>query len=126
MVGAMHADIIGRHGKAPFGTIVTVTLRNGTGRSVRVKIIDNGPNSRLTDRVIDLSRGAFKKLVGSLKFPETPVSVSDSPRSCFFPSALSEGGLRTTPKRSIVLPEDGPSHSSPRPSLARSVVTPPS
>jgi rare lipoprotein A len=47
------------HPSLPFGTVVKVT-RTDTGRSVRVVIDDRGPHAK--GRVIDLAKGAARKL----------------------------------------------------------------
>ncbi|MBX3205537.1 MAG: septal ring lytic transglycosylase RlpA family protein [Labilithrix sp.] len=49
------------HRKLPFGTWVEVR-RIDTGRAVRVRINDRGPNGRAAHRVIDLSRRAAEEL----------------------------------------------------------------
>ena len=72
----------------------------------------------LASRANESARCVKIKLGFSFRLPLLLPS-STSPRSLF------RGGLRDTPKRSIVIPDDGPNHSSPRPSLPRSVVTPP-
>lgn len=49
------------HKKLPFGTWVEVR-RIDTGRTVRVRINDRGPNGRAAHRIIDLSRRAAEEL----------------------------------------------------------------
>lgn len=49
------------HKKLPFGTWVDVT-RPDTGRTVRVRINDRGPNGRAAHRLIDLSQRAAEEL----------------------------------------------------------------
>jgi rare lipoprotein A len=49
------------HKKLPFGTWVEVR-RIDTGRTVRVRINDRGPNGRAASRIIDLSRRAAEEL----------------------------------------------------------------
>lgn len=49
------------HKKLPFGTWVEVR-RVDTGRAVRVRINDRGPNGRAAHRVIDLSQRAAEEL----------------------------------------------------------------
>jgi len=49
------------HKKLPFGTWVEVR-RIDTGRSVRVRINDRGPNGRAAHRIIDLSQRAAEEL----------------------------------------------------------------
>ena len=49
------------HKQLPFGTWVEVR-RIDTGRSVRVRINDRGPNGRAQSRIIDLSRRAAEDL----------------------------------------------------------------
>jgi rare lipoprotein A len=49
------------HKKLPFGTWVDVT-RPDTGRTVRVRINDRGPNGRAAHRLIDLSARAAQEL----------------------------------------------------------------
>jgi rare lipoprotein A len=49
------------HKRLPFGTWVEVR-RIDTGRTVRVKINDRGPNGRAQNRIIDLSRRAAEEL----------------------------------------------------------------
>lgn len=49
------------HKKLPFGTWVDVTRRD-TGRTVRVRINDRGPNGRAAHRIIDLSQRAAAEL----------------------------------------------------------------
>ena len=49
------------HKKLPFGTWVDVT-RPDTGRTVRVRINDRGPNGRAAHRIIDLSQRAAEVL----------------------------------------------------------------
>lgn len=51
--------MIAAHRTLPFGTWVTVTVL-GTGRSLRVRIVDRGPFVR--GRCIDLSAGAARAL----------------------------------------------------------------
>lgn len=51
----------GAHKQLPFGTWVEVR-RLDTGRTVRVRINDRGPNGRAAARVIDLSRRAAEDL----------------------------------------------------------------
>ncbi len=47
----------------PFGSTIRVT-RISTGNSVLVRINDRGPNERLSDRIIDLTKGAMFALGG--------------------------------------------------------------
>ncbi len=49
------------HKRLPFGTWVEVR-RVDTGRSVRVRINDRGPNGRAAHRIIDLSQRAAEEL----------------------------------------------------------------
>jgi rare lipoprotein A len=49
------------HRKLPFGTWVEVR-RIDTGRTVRVRINDRGPNGRAAHRIIDLSQRAAEQL----------------------------------------------------------------
>ncbi len=49
------------HKKLPFGTWVEVR-RIDTGRTVRVRINDRGPNGRAAHRIIDLSQRAAEQL----------------------------------------------------------------
>ena len=49
------------HKKLPFGTLVEVR-RIDTGRTVRVRINDRGPNGRAAHRIIDLSQRAAEEL----------------------------------------------------------------
>jgi rare lipoprotein A len=49
------------HKTLPFGTWVDVR-RVDTGRSVRVRITDRGPNGHAANRIIDLSRRAAEEL----------------------------------------------------------------
>lgn len=49
------------HKQLPFGTWVEVR-RVDTGRTVRVRINDRGPNGKAKSRVIDLSRRAAEEL----------------------------------------------------------------
>jgi rare lipoprotein A len=49
------------HKKLPFGTWVEVR-RVDTGRTVRVRINDRGPNGRAASRIIDLSRRAAEEI----------------------------------------------------------------
>ncbi len=49
------------HKTLPFGTIVEVR-RLDTGRTVRVRINDRGPNGHAANRIIDLSRRAAEEL----------------------------------------------------------------
>lgn len=49
------------HKKLPFGTWVEVR-RIDTGRTVRVRINDRGPNGRAAHRIIDLSQRAAEEL----------------------------------------------------------------
>jgi len=49
------------HKKLPFGTWVEVR-RADTGRAVRVRINDRGPNGRAAHRIIDLSQRAAEEL----------------------------------------------------------------
>lgn len=49
------------HKRLPFGTWVDVT-RPDTGRTVRVRINDRGPNGRAAHRLIDLSQHAAEVL----------------------------------------------------------------
>jgi rare lipoprotein A len=59
------------HRKLPFGSVVRVTnMRNG--KAVKVRINDRGPFVR--GRVIDVSRGAAKK-IGMLKSGVVPVRL---------------------------------------------------
>jgi rare lipoprotein A len=51
----------GAHKQLPFGTWVEVR-RIDTGRTVRVRINDRGPNGRAKSRIIDLSRRAAEDL----------------------------------------------------------------
>ncbi len=51
----------GAHKQLPFGTWVEVR-RLDTGRTVRVRINDRGPNGRAKARLIDLSRRAAEEL----------------------------------------------------------------
>ncbi len=51
----------GAHKQLPFGTWVEVR-RLDTGRTVRVRINDRGPNGRAKSRLIDLSRRAAEDL----------------------------------------------------------------
>lgn len=52
--------ITAAHRSLPFGTRIVVTDMH-TGRSVRVRVTDRGP-ARWTGRIIDLSRGAARRL----------------------------------------------------------------
>jgi len=61
------------HRWLPFGTKVRVTSEKN-GRSVVVRINDRGPNKRLKDRVIDLSKASAQKL-GFVNAGLTPVTV---------------------------------------------------
>lgn len=49
------------HRKLPFGTWIEVR-RVDTGRSVRVRVNDRGPNGRASHRIVDLSRKAAEDL----------------------------------------------------------------
>ena len=57
----------------PFGTLVKMIHRDN-GRSVIVRITDRGPSHRYPQRVIDLSRRAFRELA-PLRQGLVPVSV---------------------------------------------------
>ena len=47
----------------PFGTIVTVELESDPSRTIQVIVTDRGPYA--AGRVIDLTKAAFRALVGS-------------------------------------------------------------
>jgi rare lipoprotein A len=53
--------LTGAHKRLPFGTWVEVR-RVDTGRTVRVRINDRGPNGKAKSRIIDLSRRAAEEL----------------------------------------------------------------
>ena len=58
----------------PLGTKVTVTLASNPASAIVVTITDRGPYGH-ADRIIDLTKAAFIKLVGSLSAGTVRVTV---------------------------------------------------
>jgi rare lipoprotein A len=66
------SDLTAAHRSLPFGTRIKVTNRRN-GKSVVVRVNDRGPFVR--GRVVDLSRGAAKK-IGMISSGHVPVCLS--------------------------------------------------
>jgi rare lipoprotein A (peptidoglycan hydrolase) len=70
MTAAMHPNVVGPHGRIPFGTMVTVTYTRPGARvptSIHVRVNDHGPWLRHRPhptRVIDLTPAAYEALTG--------------------------------------------------------------
>jgi RHS repeat-associated protein len=64
LIAAMHPDVVGFHGRFPYGTKADVTYTppgSKIPRTVTVRVIDKGATG-LNGRLIDLSPGAFEYL----------------------------------------------------------------
>ncbi len=62
------------HRVLPYGTVVRVKAKN-TDETIEVRINDYGPSSDYPDRIIDLSKGAMKRL-GGVRKGVLPVTVT--------------------------------------------------